>query len=68
MTREGWRQLIIQSAQNDKSLDLLARLLEEQDTAIQRLRDSGYGWTGLGLLATVEQVIDKEQPCQTKIS
>lgn len=64
MTSEGWRELIIQAAQNDNLLDLLAQLLEEQDIAIQRLRDSGYGWTGLGLLATVEQVIDKDQLCQ----
>jgi hypothetical protein len=58
MTKEGWRQLIVEAA-NDSTgerLTQLAQLLEEVDMATQYLHNIGYGWQGLGLLATVLQI------------
>jgi hypothetical protein len=59
MTAEGWRELVLDAAGDPTSLDLLARLLEEQDRAKQILRDKGYGCTGMGWLQTVDLVPER---------
>jgi hypothetical protein len=69
MTKEGWRQLIVEAA-NDSTgerLTQLAQLLEEVDMATQYLHNIGYGWQGLGLLVTVLQITtigEKRDPDQ----
>jgi len=45
---------------DSRLLDGLSRLLEEQDAAKQVLRRKGYGWTGLGIEATAEEVGDAQ--------
>lgn len=61
MTKDGWRELVILAVRdfdnsNDEGVSLLAEYLEECDLAKQALRNKGYGWTGLGILETVEQI------------
>lgn len=62
MTKDGWRNLVIQAvsdlsySHDSSGIDLLATHLEECDKAKQALRDKGYGWTGLSILETVNQV------------
>ena len=59
MTQDGWKRLAVNAVHtmdngDNTSIDLLAALLEEQDKAKQVLREKGYGWTGMGILETVE--------------
>lgn len=59
MTEKGWRETVIDAARrhdngDSELLDLLVRVLREQDRAKQVLRDKGHGWTGLSLLKTVQ--------------
>jgi hypothetical protein len=59
MTQEGWQQLAINAIRkmddgDSSSIELLGKYLEETDAAKQALRDKGYGWTGLGLLETIQ--------------
>lgn len=61
MTAEGWKHallLAVQQAEHGKpmTLDLLAQLLEEQDTAKEKLRRKGYGVTGTPWAQVVEEV------------
>lgn len=61
MTKEGWELLIVRAVRNfdrdnKDSLERLALHLEETDKAIQVLRNKGYGWTGLGILETVQEI------------
>lgn len=61
MTREGWRELILDvfatySAGDPGALELLTDLLAEQDEAKQRLRVKGYGCIGMPWLRTIEEV------------
>lgn len=61
MTKDGWRDLVIQAVHeadngNGESVSLLAEYFEECDLAKQALRNKGYGWTGLGILETVQQI------------
>ena len=61
MKSDGWKELILQAAYEEsvgdhKSVDLLAKLLEEVDRAKQLLRDKGYGVTGMGIFETVNEV------------
>ena len=56
MKAKGWEKIIIQANTDKKQMKLLAKLLEETDKAKQVLRVKGYGWTGLSLLETVEQI------------
>lgn len=61
MTREGWRALVVDAmsrfhAGNGEQLELLSRLLEEQDEARAVLRRKGYGETGIGWLDLVAEV------------
>lgn len=49
--------MIKEIVNDDERLDLLAQLLEEAEEAKQVLRDKGYGWTGLSLLATVKEEV-----------
>jgi hypothetical protein len=51
MTREGWRECAIEAVRRADAgepamLDLLARLLEQQDDAKEALRRKGYGCIG----------------------
>jgi len=57
MKAEEWRKMIKEIVNDDERLDLLAQLLEEAEEAKQVLRDKGYGWTGLSLLATVKEEV-----------
>lgn len=59
MTAEGWRELVELAARDERTLELLAQLLEEQDLAKQVLRDKGYGCTGMGWLETVDTVPER---------
>lgn len=61
MKKEGWELLIVRAVRNfdrgnKDSLERLALYLEETDMAIQVLRNKGYGWTGLGILETVQAI------------
>jgi hypothetical protein len=61
MTREGWRALVVDAMHrfhggNGAQLELLSRLLEEQDQARAVLRRKGYGETGMGWLDLVAEV------------
>lgn len=61
MKKEGWINLVIEAvrehdAGDSEKLDLLGRLLEEQDQAKQMLRDRGYGVTGTPWIDTVSEV------------
>ena len=65
MTQEGWRQLAINTVRkmdegDNSSLDLLTKYLEETDAAKQALRNKGYGWTGLGILETIETQVPNQ--------
>ena len=46
------------AAGDSTGLELLARIAFEADEAKHKLRISGYGWTGLSLLKTVEEVLE----------
>lgn len=66
MTLQGWRELVLSVAWkchdgDDRSVDLLAQLLWEQDAAKQILRDKGYGCTGMGWLETVAEIPSTDQ-------
>jgi hypothetical protein len=58
MKRDEWREMVIEAVhQKDGALlDSIAGLLERQEQAKQRLRDLGYGVTGMDLLELVEEV------------
>lgn len=61
MTKEGWRDLVIQAVTDSmhgdiRTLDLLAEYLAETDRAKQILRDLGYGCTGMGIERTVREI------------
>lgn len=61
MNAGAWREQAVNAvreadAGDARMLDRLALLLEQQDAAVQRLRELGYGWTGLGLLEAVALV------------
>lgn len=56
MKAKGWKNIIIGTTYDDNQLQLLAKHLEEADSAKQLLRDKGYGWGGLSLLKTVELI------------
>lgn len=54
MKIKGWIQLIKSVENNDNKIELLGKLLKEQDDAKQILIDKGYNYTGLSLLETVK--------------
>jgi hypothetical protein len=61
MTRDGWRELVIHAMRlNDlgdpANLDLLAKLLTEQDQAKQGFRDLGFGCIGASWRQVVQEV------------
>ena len=58
MTRDAWRRLILAATKNEETLELLARVLEEQDCAMQILREKGYGPGGFGWVETVKAIPD----------
>lgn len=59
MTKEGWANVVTGAMNDPEKLDLLARLLEEQDRAKHLLRDAGFGVTGQSLLLTVQEIIHR---------
>jgi hypothetical protein len=55
---EYMKKAVSQSNQgDDRALKLLATELQEGREAKQVLRDKGYGWIGLSLLKTIEQLV-----------
>jgi len=42
-------------------IELICKMLKEADDTKIALRRAGYGWTGLGLLDTVRQILDEEE-------
>lgn len=61
MTAEGWREAVLaavsRAAAGDPTLlELMARLLAEQDRAKQELRDIGFGCCGMPWLDVVEEI------------
>jgi len=61
MKTKYWKELIIQAVQKAetgdiKQLDLLAQNLEMLDETKQLLRDKGYGFSGLDIFKTVEEI------------
>jgi hypothetical protein len=56
MTLDGWRACVRKAADDPMQLELLAKLLFEQDWAKQILRDKGYGCTGMGWVDTVNEI------------
>jgi hypothetical protein len=59
MRADAWREHVINCVReaergDPRMLDRLALLLEQQDTATNRLRQKGYGWMGLPLIDMVE--------------
>lgn len=64
MTLQDWRDMITEAIQrhhdgDNELLELLAYVLYEQDAAKQLLRESGYGNKDMGLLDTVEAVVER---------
>lgn len=62
MDKANWISLVLEAVQEARrgdrgKLDLLAAYLAEADQAKQALRDRGYGWTGLGLLETIQSEV-----------
>lgn len=55
-----WEKIVNEATRTgDKTkLDLIIKMLEEADQAKQKLRKKGYGWTGLGLSETIDEVPD----------
>jgi hypothetical protein len=55
MKAEFWENRIKEIVTNNdnESIKLVAKLIEEAEQAKQELRNKGYGWTGLSLLNTV---------------
>jgi hypothetical protein len=61
MTETGWRNLVLKTfdefrAGHTESFELLIALLHEQDQAKNRLREKGYGVTGMPWIEMVEEV------------
>jgi hypothetical protein len=55
---EAWVRKAVAEAQDGdgESLNLVARFIWEHYEAKNALRQKGYGWTGLGLVETVNEV------------
>jgi hypothetical protein len=60
MTKEGWKHVIQQANTNEESLDLLARLLAEQDKAKSDLSNV-FGCTGMPWAEIVTNVLEDAQ-------
>lgn len=61
MTEQGWRECVLNAVMEheegrDHALDLLVKLLAEADDAKHRLRELGYGWTGLPWPGVIDQI------------
>ena len=66
MTYEGWQLAVLKAADDhadgdDTMLDLVARLLTEQDEAKNRLRHLGFGWCGLPWAGVVDEIEEQTQ-------
>jgi hypothetical protein len=59
MTTDQWTEYVkkIVSENNIEAIELLVIMLSEAEEAKQELRNKGYGWLGLSLLATVEEEV-----------
>jgi hypothetical protein len=55
MKAKYWEERIKEIVNNndEESIKLLAKLIEEAEQAKQELRNKGYGWIGLSLLKTI---------------
>lgn len=61
MTQEGWREAVLAAVRRHDAgdstlLELMAKLLTEQDAAKNRLQDIGYGCTGMSWAKVVEEI------------
>ena len=61
MMAQGWRDAVINAVRDhdrgdEYFLELLVKVLVQQDEAKQMLRDKGYGCTGMDLVRTVKEV------------
>jgi hypothetical protein len=61
VTQKGWREAILRAAADDAAgdatlLDLMARLLTEQDKAKNDLRRIGVGCTGMPWQKMIDEV------------
>lgn len=61
MTEDGWRSAVLDAvrradAGDPELLDLMAKLLAEQDAAKQELREIGYGCLGTPWRDVVEEI------------
>ena len=54
--KDRWEDIILDAYSDSETLDLLRRLLTEQDEAKQILRKKGYGMTGMGIKLTAMEV------------
>jgi hypothetical protein len=63
VTVEGWRDAVLQAVRDHDAgdptlLQLMSRLLAEQDDAKQRLRELGYGCIGMPWADVVDDIAD----------
>lgn len=57
ITAESIIKAVAENAAGDSTLlDLIARYIAEAEQAKRVLREKGYGWSGLNLALTAEQV------------
>lgn len=61
VTLEGWRELTLEAfrrhqAGDSEMVELMARILYEQDAAKHQIRELGYGCTGMPWLDMVKEL------------
>lgn len=56
MTLDGWRDLVIEAVRRQESVDLLSRLLAEQDRAKSRLSALGFGCIGMPWAEVIDEI------------
>lgn len=67
MTAEGWKDAILMAVRNHDDgdadlLNLMSRLLEEQDIAKATLNTLGFGCVGMPWLKVVNEIRCRQQP------
>lgn len=63
MTKEAWVDAISEAAKkylngDSTHINLMAQMIVEFETAKQMLRDVGFGCTGMGIVETVNEVLE----------
>ncbi|MGO4151503.1 hypothetical protein [Cupriavidus sp. YAF13] len=58
MKIEACRAMVERAKSDQELAELIAKMLHEADAAKAMLRRAGYGVTGMGLLATLHEVLD----------